>query len=372
MSNTNNDEVISKISSHTIKKFELIEKYVETWAQKLLNNQYCNGLVFIDCMCNSGEYTDDNGQQIIGTPIRVSKILRDAAGQYPRKQIHVYFNDMSSEKVEHLKQLVCKDKQNFHNHISCGDGNALLKKMGQALQGNSNVHYLLIYDPYQATIDWNALLPFLNHWGEVIINHMLSDSMRGAKMAKSKEAVDKYEQTYLTDIANLLPYGSDKEAYEKRIEEIIVALRQNKARNYYIAAFPFFNSKNAIVYNLIHCTSNIAGFKLYKQTAWKIFGGKSSTKDTHGMESQLMLSFDGSDYATTITDKYCYYIKDIAKYLQYEFDGRPDVPLTEIWNALDKHPIFPSDGFRPEIKKELKENYDAKISRDRISFATRR
>lgn len=45
--------VISKASPHTIKKFELIEEYIKSWAQKLLLTESCNGLIFIDCMCNS-------------------------------------------------------------------------------------------------------------------------------------------------------------------------------------------------------------------------------------------------------------------------------------------------------------------------------
>ena len=44
--------VISKASPHTIKKFELIEEYIKSWAQKLMLNDLCNGLIFIDCMCN--------------------------------------------------------------------------------------------------------------------------------------------------------------------------------------------------------------------------------------------------------------------------------------------------------------------------------
>lgn len=54
--------IISKASPHTIKKFELIEEYIKSWAQKLLLTESCNGLIFIDCMCNSGVYTDDAGQ----------------------------------------------------------------------------------------------------------------------------------------------------------------------------------------------------------------------------------------------------------------------------------------------------------------------
>jgi hypothetical protein len=36
-------------------------------------------------------------------------------------------------------------------------------------------------------------------------------------MVKKDEARSKYEQTYLMDLENLIPYGSDKKAYEKRI-----------------------------------------------------------------------------------------------------------------------------------------------------------
>ena len=42
--------IISKASPHTIKKFELIEEYIKSWAQKLLLTESCNGLIFIDCI----------------------------------------------------------------------------------------------------------------------------------------------------------------------------------------------------------------------------------------------------------------------------------------------------------------------------------
>lgn len=200
---------------------------------------------------------------------------------------------------------------------------------------------------------------------------MVSDSARAVKVAKSTEARSKYEQTYLTELENLIPYGSNKAAYEKRVEEIIIALRRNKVRNYYIAAFSFFNEKNVIVYNLIHCTSNVKGFKLYKKAAWKTFGGKSSTKNTHGNENQLMFDFEGTGLMKTHTDESCYYIKDIAEYLQSEFRGRSNVPLDEVWALLDDHPIFPSDGFKPQIKKELRQFHGASETKGKMSFLDR-
>lgn len=35
---SNRDEIIGHANPHTIKEFESIEKYVETWAHKLLQN----------------------------------------------------------------------------------------------------------------------------------------------------------------------------------------------------------------------------------------------------------------------------------------------------------------------------------------------
>ena len=36
--------------------------------------------------------------------------------------------------------------------------------------------------------------------------------------------------------------------------------------------------------------------------------------------------------------------------------------------ALDNHPVFPSDGFRNDIKKDLKNIHFAIVSRDTVSF----
>ena len=97
-------DVISKASLHTIKKFELIEEYIKSWAQKLMLNDACNGLIFIDCMCNSGVYTDNNGMLVEGTPVRVSKALLDVARTYTEKMVHIYLNDKEKSRVDELKK----------------------------------------------------------------------------------------------------------------------------------------------------------------------------------------------------------------------------------------------------------------------------
>ena len=54
----------------------------------------------------------------------------------------------------------------------------------------------------------------------------------------------------MTELENLIPYGSDKTAYEKRIEEIISAIHRKTSRQYYIAAFPYLYQNTANLNNL--------------------------------------------------------------------------------------------------------------------------
>ena len=358
MASKNNSQVISKASPHTVKKFELIEEYIKSWAQKLMLNDACNSIVFIDCMCNSGVYkSTSDGAIIEGTPIRVAKALLDVAHRYGNKTVEIYLNDNSTEKISELRKHLPSDERNFKIVSSVQDGNELLKVIGPQMKRTSCKHFFLLYDPYDASIDWDALAPFFRSWGEVLLNHMVFDPARAITQVKRAETKEKYEHTYFKDFENLIPYGSNKNAYEERVEEIIAKLKGN--RQYYVSAFPFFNSQNSLVYNLIHCTSNAAGFSLYKQSAWKVFGGQSSTKHLHTNQDQLVMDFGmpSSGSISFATDESCYTVRDIAKYLCRTFSGNQDVPLEELWKALEKHPIFPSDGFRNEIKAELKGLY---------------
>ena len=356
MSSKNNLQVISNASPHTIKKFELIETYIKSWAQRLMLNSACSGIVFIDCMCNSGIYRNTlDGTMVEGTPIRVAKALLDVAHRYENKTVELYFNDNSIEKINELKKHLPADERNFRIVPTIRDGNELLKIIGPQLKRASRKHFFLLYDPYDASIDWNALTPFFKSWGEVLLNHMVVDPARAITQVKRAETKEKYEQTYFEDFENLIPYGSNKDAYEKRVEEIITMLKGN--REYYVSACPFFNSQNSLVYNLIHCTSHEAGFSLYKQSAWKVFGGKSSTKHLHVDQNQLDFGMLASGNVSFTTDESCYTIRDIAEYLCRVFSGRQDVRLDDLWKALEKHPVFPSEGFRNEIRSELKSLY---------------
>lgn len=236
--------IISKASPHTIKKFELIEEYIKSWAQKLLLTDSCNGVIFIDCMCNSGVYTDVAGQLVKGTAVRISEALREVARTYTDKNIYIYLNDIDKERVAELESHLPQDERNFKIVTSCSDAHELLRTIGPQLYGTGHLHYFLLYDPYDANIDWEALLPFFRNWGEVMINHMVSDPVRAISSAKKNTTKEKYANTYLKDFEELVPYGSNKKAYEDRVEKIIKSLKG--PRRYYVSAFPFYNRQNSL------------------------------------------------------------------------------------------------------------------------------
>ena len=105
MASKKKDEIISEASPHTIKKFELIEAYSEAWAHKLLEyglrTGNCNGIVFIDCMSNSGMYKEKGTENLAeGTPIRVARKLAATMREanYQNQQAWLYFNDLDPKK----------------------------------------------------------------------------------------------------------------------------------------------------------------------------------------------------------------------------------------------------------------------------------
>lgn len=375
MASSKKNDVISVAPPHSIKKFELISEYVKAWINILMLNKDCKGIVYIDCMSNSGVYYDDQGKEIEGTPLLVSEIIAEAMTRYTSKKAYIYFNDLDSRKIDLLKTRLPKQTSNFTIYTESMDANELLRKIGDQFSSMfSNMHFLLVYDPYDAHIEWDAMMPFLKNWGEIIINHMVSDTIRAAKMAKKPEVIEKYEETYQTTIDELISFGSDRNAFEQKIEKIIFELSGRKEGRYYVAAFPFFNSNNAVVYNLIHCTGHPKGFDLFKSTAWKVFDDQSSGKRTGNNSDYEQMTFDvvtGEIVSGHTADDSCYTIRDIAAYLQKEFRGKQEVPKETVINYLFGHPVFPVRGYSRKTYAALKKYYDAVIHAQTITFSDR-
>lgn len=246
-------------------------------------------------------------------------------------------------------------------HYSVQDSSIFLNSLTPSSFHNKSI--LLIYDPFKAAIDWKALAPFLNSWCEVIINHMVHDTSRGAGNAKKEEIIKRYEKTYLMRINKIVEYSSDRDKLDQIVINIIKRIVRNNSREHFIASFPFYNRNNGLVYNLLLCTSNIEGMKLYKKVAWKSFNGHSSAKNKHGLENQFQFNFDDGTISTE-TDEHCYTIADIAKYIYEKYHSYDKIKLDDVYFDLDRHPVFPTDGFKAEIKAELKRTYNVTVSKE--------
>lgn len=131
MASSKKNDVISVASPHTIKKFELISKYVEAWVEILLNSQKCNGIVYIDCMSNSGVYRKEteDGEIIEGTALLVANIIAKAMEKYSSRQAFLYFNDKESDKIDELNTRLPKMTHNFHIQTYSMDASELLNKI---------------------------------------------------------------------------------------------------------------------------------------------------------------------------------------------------------------------------------------------------
>lgn len=375
MASSKKNDVISVAPPHSIKKFELISEYVKAWINILMLNKKCRGIVYIDCMSNSGVYYDDHGKEIKGTPLLVSEIIAEAMTRYTDKQAYIYFNDLDSRKIDLLNTKIPKQTSNFTIYTESMDANELLRKIGNQFSSMfSDMHFLLVYDPYDAHIEWDAMMPFLKNWGEIIINHMVSDTIRAAKVAKKQEVIEKYEETYQTTIDELISFGSDRDAFEQKIEKIIRDGSGRGEGRYYIASFPFFNSNNSVVYNLIHCTGHYKGFELFKSTAWKTFGDRSSLKNIHNNPDPMQFRFtdDGDIVLGTSADESCYNLRDAAKYVQDHFVGKADISNDEVWAYLGEHPVFPTRDYKNKIKDVLKREFKTKTSVSSMTFTENR
>ena len=375
MASSKKKDVISVASLHTIKKFELISEYVKVWINILMLNPKCKGIVYIDCMSNSGVYRNEAGEEIKGTPLLVSDIIAEAMTRYTDKQAYLYFNDKDEDKIEMLNTRLPKQTGNFHVDTEVMDANELLRKFGtQFSTVFQDMHFLLVYDPYDAHIEWDAMMPFLKNWGEVILNHMVFDPIRAVKIAKKPETIEKYEETYQSNIEELISFGSDRRAFEEKIQKIIRDGSGRKDGRYYIASFPFFNTTNSVVYNLIHCTGHYKGFELFKTTSWHTFGDHSSMKNTHHNEDSMQMSFTetGEIICGYPTDNSCYNLRDAALYVQRHFAGMTDVPNDIVWSYLGEHPVFPTRDYKNKIKDVLKREYGMKASKSSMTFLDRR
>ena len=195
---------------------------------------------------------------------------------------------------------------------------------------------------------------------------MISDTYRGASVARHSKTQKKYEDTYKKPLEEIIKASIDD--LNRRIKDIINRLATKKKP--YIASCPFYNTQNSLVYTLLLVTSHKKAFNLYKEKAWKVFSGHSSGKNLLKNKDQSAQAelFSRSELALTQqSDLECLGTEDITRFLIEKFKGQKNVKLDRIRAELEEHPIFPPNGYRKEVKKQIKE-LGYKIHQNSIDF----
>ena len=117
------------------------------------------------------------------------------------------------------------------------------------------------------------------------------DTSRGVAQVRDETKKKKYIDTYQQAIEDLVEICTDKTALDNLVKKIIRDKSDNKT-DVHLASFPFYNQNNGLVYNLIYYSKSIIGFRLFKKTAWKVSGDKSTVTVSHHNPSQFAIDFD--------------------------------------------------------------------------------
>ena len=88
------------------------------------------------------------------------------------------------------------------------------------------------------------------------------------------------------------------------------------------------------------------------------------------MPGQMCLDFDTGNVKKDVRPG-VYTVYDIAKYIYNRYKDRGEVTWDEIYEHLEQHPIFPCDGYKPEIKNMLKDSFGTTNKRSSVIFKNR-
>lgn len=258
---------LDEIKEQSKKKIELIGEYVENWLYVVENAKmsYKNEIIFIDCMCNSGIYkNNDKGTSIVV----LERFIHHAKG-HPRMKYELHFNDYDKEKITFLKNVIenIERPSNVFVYYSNDDVNVYLDSLKKTKK-YGNAFTLMFVDPFNfGTVDINKFCTLLNTtYCEILFNFFTSDIRRNIHNVYASNKMDKIK-TSLSDFMST-DYTNDKEC----LDCFIQSLKQCRYIKYTFS-IEFRNKNNQNLYYLVYATPSIQGLNKLKDSIWKVFKG---------------------------------------------------------------------------------------------------
>jgi three-Cys-motif partner protein len=285
---------------HTKVKHEILGKYLNGWA-RILGKKY--NLNIFDCFAGRGEYIDEEGKTVKGSPIIILRKVSEVREKMDRpEKATCVFVENNKNNFQNLHKIVNKEIQNnpkkyqnwletsFYNDEFVNVATSIIKDYGKTLAPS-----FFFLDPFGFSgIPFEIIKNILSiKRTEVFINFMVRDVNRFLNSDHHKYSIDKL---YGTDnvakrISNSYPNLQREQALLKFYRD---QLRQDADVKY---TFPFkINADERLqtTYYLIHCTNHPLGCKLMKEIMYK-----SGTEGEFGYlgpaEGQISLTVYGGE-----------------------------------------------------------------------------
>lgn len=354
-------------------KIQFMKQYISAWYNKVLRykpkyGEQAKGVVFIDCMSNSGAY-EEEGLLIKGTAQHAEELFLNQNGScYRDRAFKIYLNDVSKERVN-CQLCIWRSKQNDRKNVEVSIFNKdvydFLKEEGNYILDKAklnNWYVLLFYDPYYVQFDWDILSPFINyHKTDIILTHFWKNDTKRAlgQNVKNKQVKNKYEKAYGIDYEELyknLKTMNHIESNEYLRELFKKQIVERTSKNKYIGIAPIFNRTNNVVYDIVSVSTSVESRNLLKNIMHKLMKDFKKVPENEQLEFQL---FEDSVYsyrqarALGISEvDYFNSITYFSKVMCSELKGKT-VTQKQMNSYLKNHDLIPTN-CKTELKKSLK------------------
>lgn len=262
-------------SEHTKVKHTILGKYLVGWSQIL--GKFYNLNIF-DCFAGRGEYSDDKGGTVEGSPLIILKKLVEVRERLKRpEKANCIFVEKNNSNFENLRQLVAKEIENypekyrdwleidFHNNEFANVADEILNKYDKKL-----VPSFFFVDPFGFSgVPFEIIRNILSiEKTEVFINFNVRDVNRFLESSQHRHSIED-----LYGIGNVT--GELTRSYPNLSREQAL-LKLYRDRLHYDAGaeynFPFkvcADNRHQTMYYLIHSTNHPLGCKLMKEIMYK-------------------------------------------------------------------------------------------------------
>ncbi len=248
---------------HTKHKIDYVCEYVKEWLYVSCNSENEN-LNFIDCMSNAGVYADGD----LCTAVEVLKIFCQFAYKNPEKTFNILFNDLSADRIRIAKEVCNLEIKSLPKNVNIFFDNIDVNDYIRTVKGKYNLftfpsRTILFVDPFDfRTVNIPTLKQFVQYtYCELIFNMFTSDFVRnGVDSGIAKSLGGNYV------------FANKEELWEHVAKTLLVGKMKH------CLSYPFRNSKNVELYQILFLTPSDKGLDKLKQAIWNTFNGQEYFK----------------------------------------------------------------------------------------------